>query len=138
LRRMSCGMFLAAFSYVVVALLQSRIEAGAQLSVLWQGVPYLILTAAEVLVSTTGLEFAFREAAPQMKSLVMSFWLLAIALGDLLVAAITQTFAGAGESESVSTGRFLLYAGVTFVVAILFSIVATRYRYRDAAAAEGK
>ncbi|MEY2467197.1 MAG: proton-dependent oligopeptide transporter, family, partial [Verrucomicrobiota bacterium] len=54
LRRMSYGMFLAAFSFVVVALLQSRLEAGAQLSILWQTVPYLILTTAEVLVSTTG------------------------------------------------------------------------------------
>ena len=141
LRRMSMGMFLAAFSYVVVALLQARIDAGAHLSVLWQAVPYLILTTAEVLVSTTGLEFAFREAAPEMKSLVMSFWLVTIALGDLLVAAITEIFAGSGgtaESSSVSSLRFLQYAGLTFVVGILFSIVATRYRYRDAAAAEGK
>jgi POT family proton-dependent oligopeptide transporter len=134
-------MFIAAFSYVVVALIQSRIEAGNQLSVLWQALPYLILTTAEVLVSTTGLEFAFREAAPEMKSLVMSFWLLTIALGDLLVAAVTEIFSGSGagdHSASVSTSRFLLYAGLTFVVAILFSIVASRYRYRDAAAAKGK
>ncbi|HEY2082564.1 MAG TPA: MFS transporter [Verrucomicrobiae bacterium] len=139
LRRMSMGMFIAAFSYVVVALIQSRIESGAQLSVLWQIVPYLILTTAEVLVSTTGLEFAFREAAPEMKSLVMSFWLLTVALGDLLVAGITEIFSGTGtHSASVSTSRFLWYAGLTFVVAILFSIVAAHYRYRDKAAAEGK
>jgi POT family proton-dependent oligopeptide transporter len=139
LRRMSMGMFVAAASYVVVALIQSRIEAGAQISVLWQFVPYTILTTAEVLVSTTGLEFAFREAAPEMKSLVMSFWLLTIALGDLLVAGITEIFStGGGGSASVSTGRFFLYAGLTFVVAILFSIVAAHYRYRDQAAAEGK
>jgi POT family proton-dependent oligopeptide transporter len=139
LRRMSMGMFIAALSYVVVAFLQSRIEAGVHMSVLWQMVPYAILTIAEVFVSTTGLEFAFREAAPQMKSLVMSFWLLTVAMGDLLVAAITEIFSTAGnDSASVSTSRFLLYAGLTFVVAILFSIVAARYRYRDAAAAEGK
>jgi POT family proton-dependent oligopeptide transporter len=139
LHRMSMGMFIAALSYVAVAILQSRIEAGVQMSVLWQLVPYIILTIAEVFVSTTGLEFAFREAAPQMKSLVMSLWLLTIALGDLLVAAITEIFSTSGnDSSSVSTSRFLLYAGLTFAVAILFSIVAMRYRYRDAAAAEGK
>jgi dipeptide/tripeptide permease len=141
LHRMSLGMFIAASSYLVVAFIQSRIAAGAQLSVLWQIVPYAILTTAEVLVSTTGLEFAFREAAPEMKSLVMSFWLLTIALGDLLVAAITELFSGpasAGGSASVSTSRFLLYAGLTFVVAILFSIVAAHYRYRDKAAEQGK
>jgi POT family proton-dependent oligopeptide transporter len=139
LKRMAYGMFLAAGSYLVVAALQKQIEAGAQLSVLWQTVPYLILTAAEVLVSTTGLEFAFREAAPEMKSIVMSFWLLTIAFGDLLVVVVTKLFASASDhAASVSTNRFLLYAGMTFLVAILFSFVATFYQYRDAAAAQGK
>jgi proton-dependent oligopeptide transporter, POT family len=141
LRRMSYGMFLASASYVIVAVLQARIDAGLQLSVLWQIVPYIVLTTAEVLISTTGLEFAFREAAPEMKSTIMSFWLLTVAFGNLLVTAITKLFPGAGanaHAASVSTDRFLLYAGLTFMVAILFSIVATLYRYRDKTAAEGK
>jgi proton-dependent oligopeptide transporter, POT family len=141
LRRMSYGMFLGALSYVIVAGLQSRIEAGAPLSVAWQVVPYIVLTAAEVLISTTGLEFAFREAAPEMKSTIMSFWLLTVAFGNLLVTAITELLPGSGahaHAASVSTPRFLLYAGLTFVVAILFSVVAAFYRYRDKAAAEGK
>ena len=139
LRRMSYGMFLAAAAYLVVAALQKQIEAGAHLSVLWQILPYLVLTLAEVLVSTTGLEFAFREAAPEMKSSIMSFWLMTVAVGDLLVVGVTQFFAhGADESSSVSTDRFLLYAGLIFVVAILFSLVATTYRYRDTAAGQGK
>ncbi|MGO9479282.1 MAG: oligopeptide:H+ symporter, partial [Limisphaerales bacterium] len=139
LRRMAYGMFLAAGSYLVVAALQKQIEAGAPLSVLWQTVPYVVLTAAEVLVSTTGLEFAFREAAPEMKSIVMSFWLLTIAFGDLLVAVVTRLLSGAGNhAASVSAPRFLLYAGMTFGVAILFSVAASFYRYRDPAAAQGK
>jgi POT family proton-dependent oligopeptide transporter len=141
LRRMSCGMFLGAASFLVVAALQKKIEAGVQLSVMWQTVPYVILTAAEVLVSTTGLEFAFREAAPELKSTVMSFWLLTVTVGDLFVVGITKLFSGEGagnHAASVSTNRFLLYAGLTFVVAILFSVIAGTYKYRDAAAAEGK
>ena len=138
LNRMTLGMFLAAASYLVVAAIQSRIEHGQQLSVLWQIVPYFILTAAEVLVSTTGLEFAFREAAPEMKSTVMSFWLVAIAFGDLFVAVLTKVLSNGAGNAAVTTGRFLQYAGLTFVVAILFRIVAAFYRYRDAAAAEGK
>jgi POT family proton-dependent oligopeptide transporter len=142
LRRMSLGMFLAALSYIVVAMLQTRIEAGASLSVAWQTLPYIVLTTAEVLVSTTGLEFAFTQAAPEMKSTIMSFWLLTVAVGNLLVTAITKLLPGAANGDthgaSVSTSRFLLYAGLTFVVAILFSIVAAFYRYRDQAAARGK
>ncbi|MEJ0091294.1 MAG: POT family MFS transporter [Limisphaerales bacterium] len=139
LKRMAYGMFLAAGSYLIVAALQKQIENGAQLSVLWQLVPYLVLTTAEVLISVTGLEFAFREAAPQMKSSIMSFWLLTVSFGSLLVLAITKIFSSATDpSASVSTGRFLLYAGLTFGVAILFSLIATFYKYRDKAAEQGR
>jgi len=141
LRRMSCGLFLAAAAFVIVALLQRRIEAGAQLNVLWQTWPYVVVTAAEVLVSTTGLEFAFREAAPEMKSLIMSFWLLTVAVGNLLVALITRFLPHvntATEDASVSSGRFLLYAGMMFAVAVIFSLIAATYRYRDKAAEQGR
>ncbi len=141
LKRMSLGMFVAALSFVVVALLQTQVAAGVKLSVLWQTVPYIILTTAEVLVSTTGLEFAFREAAVEMRSTIMSFWLLTTAFGDLLVVGITQVFSDPHakvQSGSVTSMRFLIYAGMTFVVAILFTVVASHYRYRDKAAEQGK
>ena len=109
------------------------------MSVAWQFVPYIVLTAAEVLVSTTGLEFAFREAGAEMKSLIMSFWLLTVTVGNLLVAFITKGFAAENGGEaSVSSGRFLMYAALSFVVAIIFSGVASLYKYRDATAAQGK
>jgi hypothetical protein len=133
LRRMSVGLFLTAASYVIVAMIQQRVEAGAQLCVAWQTVPYIVLTTAEVLVSTTGLEFAFTQAAPTMKSSIMSFWLLTVAFGNLVVSAVTKLLSkpGAGHEEgAVSTERFLKYAAMTFVVAILFSVIAARYRYR--------
>ena len=141
LKRMSYGLFLASVSFVIVALLQKRLEAGAHLSILWQTLPYLVITAAEVLVSTTGLEFAFREAAPEMKSLIMSFWLLTVAAGNLFVALLTKflphTNSATGDA-SVSSGRFMLYAGMMFAVAIIFSLIASTYHYRDKSAAQGK
>lgn len=130
LRRMGAGMFFGAASYVIVAWLQQRIEAGEQLSVLWQTVPYIVLTTGEVLLSTTGLEFAFAEAAPAMRSTIMSFWLLTVAFGNLLVTGITKVMGAGAEDASVSAGRFLLYAGLTAVVGVLFGLVAMRYRYR--------
>ena len=141
LKRMSYGLFLASVSFVLIALIQTRIEAGAHLSILWQTWPYIVITAAEVLVSTTGLEFAFREAAPEMKSMIMSFWLLTVSAGDLFVVLLTVFLPHNGanaEDASVSTGRFLLYAAMMFGVAIVFSLIAATYNYRDKAAAEGK
>jgi dipeptide/tripeptide permease len=131
LRRMSAGMFFGAASYLIVAWLQQRVESGAYLSVLWQTLPYIVLTTGEVLLSTTGLEFAFAESAPTMRSTIMSFWLLTVAFGNLVVSAITKLMGGgAAHSASVSTSRFLLYAALTAVVGVLFSLVASRYRYR--------
>jgi len=141
LKRMSYGLFLAAAAFVLIALLEKRLEAGEHLSILWQTWPYIVVTAAEVLVSTTGLEFAFREAAPEMKSMIMSFWLLTIAFGSLLVALITKFLphaAAGAEDASVSSGRFMLYAGMMFAVAVIFSLIAATYQYRDKAAAQGK
>ena len=133
---MGVGMVLASLSYVIVGLLQTRVDAGVQMSVLWQTLPYLILTAAEVLISTTGLEFAFTQAATEMKSTIMSFWLLTVAFGNLLVPIITQlqariiSNAGGSGSAAVNPATFYLYAGLTFGVAILFMLVAMRYKER--------
>jgi len=43
-----------------------------------------------------------------------------------------------GHDVSVSPEIFMFYAGMTFVVAIAFSLLTTRYRYRDAEAAMGR
>lgn len=131
LRRIGVGLFLTASSYLIVAYLQFRIEGGAKLSVLWQTVPYVALTTGEVLVSITGLEFAYTQAAKSMKSTIMSFWLLTVAFGNLLVSAITILGGSEGSNSSVTSGRFLLYATLTFVVAAAFTLVAVRYQYRD-------
>lgn len=130
LRRMTLGLALTAASYIIVGWLQQRLEAKETLSLAWQIAPYVIITTGEVLVSTTGLEFAYTQAAASMKSTIMSFWLLTVAIGNLLVTTITQLGGGSGEA-SVSADRFYLYAGITAVVAVLFIVVASRYQYRD-------
>ena len=138
LRRMGAGMVLASLAYVVVGVIQTRVDSGAQLCVLWQTLPYAILTTAEVLISTTGLEFAFTQAAAEMKSTIMSFWLLTVAVGNLFVPLITAirgaliaSSTGEAGSASVNASTFYLYAGLTFAVAILFMFVATRYKERQ-------
>jgi POT family proton-dependent oligopeptide transporter len=139
LRRIGLGMFVAGSSYLAVAWLQQRIAGGEKISVLWQTLPYVILTTAEVLVSTTGLEFAYTQAAKSMKSIIMSFWLLTVAAGNGLVALITQFGGGHGANDSsVTPGRFLLYAGMTFAVSLIFVVVASFYRYRDNPSAPAK
>ncbi len=126
-RRMSVGMFLAALSFVSVALLQEWIDKVGEGKVwfLWQIIPYVIMTIAEVLVSTTGLEFAYTQAPKAMKSTVMGFWLLAVTLGNVLVALL----AGLGNLSHAQF--FWAWAAVGGVAAVLFAARSYFYMPKD-------
>jgi proton-dependent oligopeptide transporter, POT family len=121
LRRMTAGMFIAGFSFVLVALLQVAVDRGSAVSVLWQAAPYLTITCAEVLVSTTGLEFAYSQAPREMKSTIMSFWNLTVTVGNLIAAGVAalNVFSGAA--------MYLFYAGMIAFAATVFGLLARRY-----------
>ena len=137
LRRMAVGLFLTAFSFVLIAWLEQRLSAGEHLSILQQSWAYVMLTAGEVLVSTTGLEFAFREAPAKMRSTLMSFWLLTTALGNLLVASLIKFNVKGKTPQGIDVlyfsgqQQFFLFAGLLAVVGVLFILVTLGYRYRD-------
>ena len=126
LRRMAVGMILGAATYIISGLIQSAIDRGQTLSVAWQIVPYIVLEAGEVMVSATALEFAFAQAPASMKSIVMSFWLMTIALGNFLVAVFTNLNENFVHAKGAS--EFYFYAALMFVVAGIFIFCATRYR----------
>ncbi len=124
LHKMTIGMFLAAAAFAVAALLQQRIEAGAeQVHVLWQVVQYLVMTTAEVLVSVTGLEFAYTQAPRSMKSTIMGFWLLCVTFGNVLVAFLAPM-----ETILELSQFFWVFTGLMTVAAIVFAILASRYK----------
>lgn len=127
LRKMSLGMALASFSFVAVALIQAKIDANpAQpIHVYWQLIPYFIITLSEVLVSITGLEFAYSQAPKRMKSTVMGFWLLTVAFGNVLVAVLARF----GNLALVDF--FWVFAGLMALAAVIFVIRASLYQVRD-------
>jgi POT family proton-dependent oligopeptide transporter len=124
LRRMTVGMFLASAAFVIVALLQARIDAAPAKSVgvAWQVIPYLVMTMAEVLVSVTGLEFAYTQAPKAMKSTIMGFWLLTVSLGNKLVAVLS------GFEGLPLTTFFWIFAGLMAVAALIFAVLAYFYK----------
>jgi hypothetical protein len=129
LRRMSAGMVLAAFAFVFCGWVQWRLDRGEALSILWQGVPYLIITAGEVMLSATGLEFAFSQAPKSMKSIIMSFWLLTVAAGNFLVVMVTDFNDKVVKARGAA--EFYFYAALMFVVAAVFIVLAVRYKERS-------
>lgn len=126
--RMGAGIFLSAVSFGIVAWLQYRLESGESLSIAWQFLPYLVLTISEILLSTTGLEFAYTQAPPSLKSVITSFWNLTIFLGNILVAGVTALLVWlVGEDQVVSTTGFMVYACMAAMVTVFFAISAKMY-----------
>lgn len=77
----------------IVADVVDWVKPTERVTVWWQVLAYLILTAGEVLVSITGLELAFVAAPASMKSFVTACWLAVVFLANLLInAPITQLY----------------------------------------------
>ena len=111
-----------------VALIQARInEVGSgKVSIWWQwAIPYVLLTIGEVMVSVTGLEFAYTQAPRKMKATVMGFWSLTVALGNVLVALL------AGFKTMPLVKFFWLFAGLMVAAGLLFAVRAAFYVPKD-------
>ncbi|GMR62133.1 hypothetical protein PMAYCL1PPCAC_32328, partial [Pristionchus mayeri] len=93
-----------------------------QMNILWQIPQYVVLTAAEILFSITGYEFAYSQTAPSMKTLVQALWLLTTAIGDAIIVLITAL----DLFDDLAT-QFFAYAGVMFVVICIFALMAIFY-----------
>jgi POT family proton-dependent oligopeptide transporter len=138
LRRMSLGIAFSGLAWVAVGFLQLHVEAmkaqGAQVPVLWQALPYALLTFGEALVSATGLEFAYSQAPARMKSVVSAFWSLAVTIGNLWVLLVnvsvksaTVTDAIKGQGLSVMASQMFFFAAFAFAAALVFAAFARRY-----------
>jgi POT family proton-dependent oligopeptide transporter len=126
IRRMAVGLFLTASSFVVIALLQHRLDAGAHVHWAWQIIAYLLMTTGEVLVSATGVEFAYTQAPRRMKSTLMAMWYLMVTFGNLFVVLVLAITKGKPQVT-----QFWLFAAIMGVTAVLFSIRIRFYKSRE-------
>jgi proton-dependent oligopeptide transporter, POT family len=127
LRRMTIGMLMASVSFAAVALIQLAMDGSGlgAVHVGWQLFPYAVITLSEVMVSITGLEFAYTQAPKRMKSVIMGFWLLNTAIGDVLVVFVTDI-----KFDSMSH-FFWFFAVMMAVAGLLFGLRARSYTYQD-------
>jgi POT family proton-dependent oligopeptide transporter len=88
LRKIGVGFFLAWGAFLMVARIQESIDAGVVPSVGWQILACALLTAGEVMIAIVSLEFAYTQAPRALKSLVMCYYLGAVALGNVFVAVV--------------------------------------------------
>lgn len=131
MNKIAIGLFLTVLSFVLVAWIQTLIDAGFKPSILWQFLAYLLLTSAEVMVSITCLEFSYTQAPRTMKSLVMSFYLAAIALGNLFTSAVNFFIENPdGSSKLAGASYFWFFAGLMLITAIGFFGYSRYYQER--------
>jgi POT family proton-dependent oligopeptide transporter len=93
LGKIGFGMLLAALAFAISGWAQYQIELGQTPSVTWQLLAYLVLTSGEVMVSITCLEFSYTQAPNTMKSFVMAFFMMSIALGNLFTSLVNFAIA---------------------------------------------
>jgi POT family proton-dependent oligopeptide transporter len=131
LQKMQIGMFVTVLSFLWVMGVQVALDAGMRPHVAWQVPAYLFLSIGEVLVSVTALEFAYTQAPPSMKSVIMSLWYVTIAAGSLLTAGVAKL------NRFHGVWYFAFFAALMVLGAMAFAWVARRYQPTGTGAAAG-
>src|SRR5213082_1629121 len=127
LRKIALGLFVTAFAFVIVGWIQGRIDAGQTPHVIWQILAFVVLTAGEVMVSVTHLEFAYTQAPKKMKSLVMCTYLISVSIGNQFTAAINFLI-DKGVLKLAGASYFFFFVIVMLVTALLFVFFARFYK----------
>ncbi len=138
LRRMGFGIAFSGLAWIAAGAIQLGIDSGDPVSIAWQVLPYALLTFGEVLVSATGLEFAYSQAPLSMKGVIMAFWYLAVTVGNLWVLLVNvsvrnETVIARIASTGLSENAFLMFFFAAFALAsaACFALYAKRYPMQD-------
>ena len=126
LRRMGFGIAFSGFAWIAAGAIQLAIDGGDAVSIVWQMLPYVLLTFGEVLVSATGLEFAYSQAPLSMKGVIMAFWYLSVTVGNLWVLLVNATVRNEAVISRVAQTGLTENAFLMF----FFAAFATRRRAR--------
>lgn len=87
-----------------------------------QAPAYLLIGLSEIMASITGLEYAYTKSPAQMKSFIMSLFLLTSAFGSALAIALSPT--------AVDPKLLWMYTGLAvacFVAGVIFWLLYSRY-----------
>jgi POT family proton-dependent oligopeptide transporter len=138
LRRMTAGIAFSGLSWIVIGTLQVMLDRGDAVSMAWQILPYALLTFGEVLVSATGLEFAYSQAPASMKGVIMSLWYLSVTIGNLWVLLVNNSVKNPAVIETIRASGYgaeafqmYFFAAFALLAALVFGLYARRYKMTD-------
>jgi len=157
LRRIGVGMLFACSSVALAGIIEierkhilktdgainqtvfNKTIDASPMSVFWQVPQYILQGTSEVLVSVTGLEFAYSQSPPELRGVVMGLNLAMIGLGYFLASALASIVKNASDGhwypKNLNNGTLEYYmfllAGLMLLNALVFLLLAVRYRYAD-------
>jgi POT family proton-dependent oligopeptide transporter len=131
LRKIGIGLVVTGLSFLVSAWIETQIAAGLKPNIGWQIPAYALLSAGEVMVSITSLEFAYTQAPTQLKAMVQAIYLLAVSAGNLFTALVhifIENPDGTLKLHGASYYNFFAYLSIGCVA--LWVFVAKAYKER--------
>jgi POT family proton-dependent oligopeptide transporter len=129
LRKIAVGFLLTVLSFALTAYAESMITAGQNVSILWQVGSYFILTAAEVLVSVTALEFSYSQAPNSLKSLIMGLYLLSVTLGNTITSIVNKLIQDEqGKATLTGADYYMFFAYLMLGAFVVYLFYARFYR----------
>ncbi len=128
LKKMAIGLFITVIAFTIAALIQTELDQGVAVHIGWQLLAYLLLTAAEVMVSITCLEFSYTQAPKTMKSFIMAFYFLSVAVGNLFTSGVNFFIQNEDGSSKLSGAEyFWFFSALMLLTACLFIWVIRYY-----------
>lgn len=131
LRRVGIGLFLTVLAFALPAWFQMRIDAGESPHIIWQLIAYVVITAAEIMVSITTLEFSYTQAPQSMKSFIMGLYMLSVALGNKFTVWVNeyiQSQKEAGRTILEGASYYWFFTIAMLVTAVLYVVWSQFYR----------
>ncbi len=129
LKKIALGLFLTSIAFSISALIQMQIDKGLVPHISWQLLAYLLITAAEVMVSVTCLEFSYTQAPKRMKSFIMALFFMSISFGNLFTSAVNFFIINDDGSNKLSgADYFWFFTLLMLVTSVLFLFVIQHYQ----------
>lgn len=129
LRKIGLGLIVTGFSFMVSAWIETQINSGLTPNIGWQMPAYALLSAGEVMVSITALEFAYTQSPRHMKSIVMALYLLSVSAGNAFTALVHWFIANPdGSLKLQGAAYYNFFAALSIGCVALWVFVAKAYK----------
>jgi proton-dependent oligopeptide transporter, POT family len=114
------ALMLMASSFAVMVVAARISDGGVRVSPLWLLATYVLQTWAELCISPVGLSLVSKLAPPRFASLLMGFWFVSLAFGNLSAGLL------AAQAERIARGEvFHLLGGQADFFLIVFAVAMT-------------